>query len=907
MGARRGARGGGAERWGAGRLVARRLRVAPAASILVGVITLLAVTMAAVVPRLIERQATAELTSQLQAIGPLGRSLQGAGNFPEYWSPDPPPDLAQLYSGIDGNFEWTRQNLPEPLSRLVGAPGWIVQTTPIQGVPQQGTRPFLGLQLTADPKYLSRVRIVEGAAPQPWSASDTRSADDTRTIPVDVAVSAAAAAQLHLAVGDLVGTDLFDGVPQRLYRISGLFAPIDPSNDYWKQNGSLVPVTTALAQYGVAYPSVAAFVAPLSVGRLSNTFGAARLSVWYPLSATGADGADAAVLARQLAQAQTTGAALENSTSPLPLSTRAQQAVETAEQRSQLLAGLLALLVAAPLGLLVAVLALGAQVVARARRSELILADARGGSAWQLRGELAFEGALLSIPTAVVVTTVATLLIPVRIEPSGFVWPALVAALPPVLFAALATTRERPGPLATILGQLRGIAEIAVVLLAALSVFLLARRGLAQATEQVGVDPLLSVAPLLLAVSVGIVVLRGYPLPMRLARRIAVRGRGLPAFIGAVRATRAPTVGLAGVLALVVGISVALFSTVLLTTFESSVTRAAQETVGADARVDAAVLTPEQVGAVRSVAGVRTVAAIDYLSSLTETDSAFGSVSVLLAQTHELSTMRPLPGGLTHLVGGRVPAVVSADVLAAMGSQRTATVQGVKVRVIGSLPAASGLGVDEGWMMVDEAFTTKFTSTFLPATLLITADPGKLDHLIAPLQKALGISPNDRFLSAITVTTVPQAIADREDEPVIAGVRIGLVSGAVLSTLLCILALVLATAAAAAARGRTAGILRTLGMPRRRLGILIAWELVPVAGVALAAGAVLGCLLPFVVTAAVDLRPFTGGSHRPVPVLDPALLGLVLGAFCLVVLISGAIAVAVGNRVNPSSTLKMGA
>ena len=69
------------QRWGAGRLVARRMRVAPAASILVGVITLLTVAMAAAVPRLMERQATAELTSQLQQIGPLGRSLQGAGNF----------------------------------------------------------------------------------------------------------------------------------------------------------------------------------------------------------------------------------------------------------------------------------------------------------------------------------------------------------------------------------------------------------------------------------------------------------------------------------------------------------------------------------------------------------------------------------------------------------------------------------------------------------------------------------------------------------------------------------------------------------------------------------------------------------------------------------------------------------
>lgn len=897
-----------AERWGAGRLVSRRMRVAPAASILVAIITLVTLAMAAAVPRLAERQATAELSSQLQAIGPLGRSLQGTGNFPEYWSPDPPPELSQLYDGIQSNFEMTRENLPQPLRSLVGPPGWIVQTTPIQGVPQRGTRPFLGLQLTADPSYLSRVRIVRGTAPSPWSASDTQSPDDTRTIRVDVAVSTTAADQLHLEVGDLVGVDVFDGVPERLYRISGLFAPLDPSSDYWKHNGSLVPVTTALAQYGVAYPSVAAFVAPLSVGRLSNAFGAAQLSVWYPISATGVDGADAALLDQQLARAETTGASMENSFSPLPLSTRSQEAVETAQQRSQLLGGLLALLAAAPLGLVIAVLVLGVQVVARARRTELILAAARGGSAWQLRGELALEGALLSVPAAIVVTVVATILIPVRVEASGFLWPALVAVLPPLLFAVLATTRERPGAIAAILLQLRGIAEIAVIVLAGLSVFLLARRGLAQATTQVGVDPLLSVAPLLLAVSVGIVVLRGYPLPMRLARRAAVRARGLTAFLGAVRAARAPTVGLAGVLALVVGISVALFSTVLLSTFESSVIRAAQESVGTDARVDGSALTAQQVSAVEGVDGVRTVVAIDYLSSLTATHSPFNTVSVLLAQTDKLATMRSLPDGLTRLIGGRVPVIVSSDVLASMGSQRTATVQDVKVRVVGSLPAASGLGPDSQWMMVDAAFTSKFTSSFVPATLLIKADPAKLGQLLAPLQRVVGVAPDaDPFASSITVRTVPQVVSERENEPVILGVRIGLISAAALSTLLCILALVLATAAAAAARGRTAGILRTLGMPRRRLGALIAWELVPVAAVAIAAGAVLGCLLPFVVTSAVDLRPFTGGSHRPVPVLDPTLLGLVLGAFCLVVVVSGAIAVAVGDRVNPSSTLKMGA
>ena len=893
-----------AARWGAGRLVSRRMRVAPAASVLVGVITLLTVVMAAAVPRLMERQATAELISQLQQIGPLGRSLQGTGNFTIY----DPGAVNQLYDAIQSNFELSRENLPQPLRHLIGPPGWIVQTTPIQGVPQQGTRPFLGLQLTVDPTYQTRVEIVQGAAPAIWTGRDDIGADDPATAPVDVAVSAVAAAQLHLQVGDLVGVNVVGGVPELSFRISGLFAPRDPSDDYWKHNGSLLPVTTALAQYGVAYPSVAAYVAPTSVAGLTNTFGAAQLSVWYPMSATGADGADAALLDRQLAKAVTTGASMVNSFSPLPLQTRAQQAVETAEQRSQLLAGLLALLAAAPLGLVVAVLALGVQVVVRARRSDLILAAARGGSAWQLRGEMAFEGALISIPTAIVVTAAAALLIPVRPEPGGFIWPALVAVLPPILFATLATTRERPGPLASILLQLRGIAEIAVLVLAALSVFLLARRGLAQATVQVGVDPLLSVAPLLLAVSVGIVVLRGYPVPMRLVRRAAVRGRGLTGFIGAVRAARAPTVGLAGVLALVVGISVALFSTVLLSTVETSVIRAAQESVGADARVDALALSDQQVSAVEHIDGVRAVAAIDYLSSLTVTHSGLSSVSVILADTASLAAMRNLPDGLTRLVGGSVPVVVSSDVAASMGSQRTATVQGVKVRVVGRLPTASGLGPDSQLMLVDKTFASAFTESFVPATLLISADPAKLGRLLAPLQKAVGVKPDaDPFLSPTTVTTVPQAIADRENEPVIAGVRIGLVVGAAVSTLLCILALVLATAAAAAARGRTAGILRTLGMPRRRLAGLIAWELVPVAVVALAAGAVLGCLLPYVVTAAVDLRPFIGGSHRPAPLLDPALLGLVLGAFSLVVLVSGAIAAAVGDRVNPSSTLKMGA
>jgi putative ABC transport system permease protein len=137
-------------------------------------------------------------------------------------------------------------------------------------------------------------------------------------------------------------------------------------------------------------------------------------------------------------------------------------------------------------------------------------------------------------------------------------------------------------------------------------------------------------------------------------------------------------------------------------------------------------------------------------------------------------------------------------------------------------------------------------------------------------------------------------------------VRTGLIIGAVLAVLLCAIALVLSTVAAGVDRARLAGILRTLGMPRRQLAALIAWELVPVAAVALVAGAVLGIALPFIVTAALDLRPFTGSEARLVPVIDPLLISGVLGGFSVVVLAAGVIAIAIGDRINPSTTLKMG-
>jgi putative ABC transport system permease protein len=887
--------------WTARRLLGRRFRTRPAASILVAVLSVITVLVSAAVPRLIEQQSTAELTYQLQSAGTVGRSLQGAANFPEDWGPVPPPTESQLYGGLQDSFDEARAAMPQPLRGIVGAPSWIVQTPTLPATRVAGAETLVGLRLTADRSYLSRIRIVQGTAPATWTRSDIDPPEQTAGVPVDIALSVASAAALKVTVGQLIGADEAGGVPQRLYRVTGLFEARHAGDDYWVENPSLLPATTAVTDRGVSYPSVAAFVDPLTVGRLSGDFGAARISLFYPVATRGVDGADAGRLLTQLSAITDSGIRLPNSDSTMPLVTQSASAVETAVERGALLAGLLALLAAAPIGVVLAVLFLGVQVVIRGRRTDLLLASARGASALQVRGVMALEGALLSIPAAIVATAIVAALVPVRPEPAAFVLPALAALVLPVLFAALAVTRAQPGPLGRLVGGLRGVAELAVVLLAALSLFLLARRGLAQATVAVGVDPLLSVMPLLLAVSVGILVLRGFPIPMRAARRAAARSRGLAAFVGSIRASRAPTIGLAGVLALVVGVSVSLFSAVLLTTFDAGIHRAASESVGADARVDAPALTAPQRAAVAAVPGVREVAGLAYLPSLDVTHAQLlDPLTVILAETTALSAVRSLPDGMTSADDGRVPIVVSSDVLHTLGTKRTLTIGGVETRVVGSLPAQSELGPTADWVVVDAAFAARFSASFTPSTLLIRADPARLPTLQAPLERA--VKADDAI-----VLTVPTATAARQDEPAVRGVEVGLILGAALSVLLCAIALVLSTLAAGAARGRTAGILRTLGMPRRRLAALIAWELVPVAVVTLVVGALLGIALPFVVAAAVDLRAFTGSLARPVPVLDPAILLVVLASFAVVVVASGVVAIVVGNRISPSSTLKMGA
>jgi putative ABC transport system permease protein len=98
--------------------------------------------------------------------------------------------------------------------------------------------------------------------------------------------------------------------------------------------------------------------------------------------------------------------------------------------------------------------------------------------------------------------------------------------------------------------------------------------------------------------------------------------------------------------------------------------------------------------------------------------------------------------------------------------------------------------------------------------------------------------------------------------------------------------------------------LRALGLRRRAASALVAWEVGPVAVTALVVGTLLGCALPWLVLAGVDLRTFTHGTVAPAVTVDAGLLALVLGGFVVVVGAAIWVALVLGRRTGVAESLR---
>ena len=108
-------------------------------------------------------------------------------------------------------------------------------------------------------------------------------------------------------------------------------------------------------------------------------------------------------------------------------------------------------------------------------------------------------------------------------------------------------------------------------------------------------------------------------------------------FLGSARALRDPSAGIVPVLTVVVGVSVAVFSAVLLGTVQTGVERAADARVGADAAVAGTPFTLEQQAAFADVPGVDAIAPVySTAPSTIEIDGRVRTTTLIVVDAEEM-------------------------------------------------------------------------------------------------------------------------------------------------------------------------------------------------------------------------------------------------------------------------------
>lgn len=874
-------------------LLARHALANTGASILVAALVLLVTFVVAVAPRALTLLSTAELQHGLDSLAVPVRDIDNDGTLTYTAGPGAttlPTAIAGTYGLMDEALARVRASMPRALRSAIGPADYFGRagdSTPAPSdVGSENGIIFLA-RFAADPHIASRVRMTAGVAPATAAASG----------PIPVMMSDDSAAELHWRVGEA------RTMAQQRVVLSGTFRPLQATAPYWQHATSvLIP---QIFDDGNAPRTVTAtvYIAP-ATATTAVDIGDMLLTVWYPVDVARIDITNTSTLLPQLRKFVGTVHALPGRSleQPFSLTTGTIDAIETALDRTAVTSAVLSMAASGPLGVVLAVFALGARSVVERRRPALALASARGASGWQLRGAMALEGLVLGVIPGAAAIVAAVALVRTDTGASGLAPAIIIALAPAVLFAfagspsGLRTARTDLDPRSS--GRVRWIVELLVIALAAGALVLLVRRGIASSGT---VDPLLAATPLLLSLAVCVGVLRLYPLPLYAIERRLRRGRGLVGFVGAARAVRDPAVGVAATLAIVVAVSVAVFSVTLHSTIATAVSASARTAVGGGDLIARAIfLSDDQRRTIADVPGITRAAGIDNQGDVSLRDGNSSTIVDLLdTQTTPLSAIRSdIPSNLDRKVRGRIPVIVSADLATTANAAKNLELQGAPVTVVGVLPTVSGLNSDHRWVMVDTAFARPLVDlAFAPQLLVMTqhGDPQKTADAVAG------------SVTGLTVTTYQQALAQTQDSPTVAGLGIALEAAILAVALLAALAVVLTSVINAPGRSRAIGSLRTLGLSSRQTAALVLWELAPVVVTALVAGTLLGLALPFVVTSTIDLSAFTGGTPVTGPHLDPLLIVAVLGIVVLATVVAAAVAIVLSLRRTPASTVKIGA
>jgi putative ABC transport system permease protein len=501
-----------------------------------------------------------------------------------------------------------------------------------------------------------------------------------------------------------------------------------------------------------------------------------------------------------------------------------------------------AVLLAAIVAGAVLVLLLAADLLVRRRAPALTLARQRGAALPVLGVELLIESTLVAVVASGAGCVLALLVT------GGVAWawvaPVLVTAVAAgpaygIVMAASAT-RDRRVPAnrsarrwARHTGVLRrAAAEAAVILAAIAAIVALHQRGLGSGLPVP--------APTLAVIAGTLVLVRLLPPATALVLRQALRSRRPLAVFGAAQASAVSGRALP-VIALVTSAALASFALVTASTVDRGLTGGAQETVGADVRVDrtddTAATTDETARRIAAASGVTSVVT----GHVTDTarivaDGSLAPARLVIVDSKAFTGI-PLTGqqALVRSASGALRDGMTIEILQ-QGKPA------VRLTASGAAPAVGGAAEV---VVIDVAAGLPET----PNTIWVSGP---------------GAAPATDGLTVLSQTDVAQS---RREAPLVSGLLRLTWATAAFLLVAGLLGFALTAAAGAPSRWLTVSRLRTLGLTPQQAGLVAAGELLPVALTGAVGGPALGVLVAAVTTGPLDLRLLTGQVADPTTIL----------------------------------------
>ena len=765
------------------------------------------------------------------------------------------------------------------------------------------------------------VTLVEGKLPvDPPKAEDSTGVGAV-VPPTQIAISQEVADALELAIGDHVQVTTSVG-ESLILEVSGIVAATDPDADIWQRFPEFSSPKEASAGAGPNLRRGTVMLSQASFEGITRQLrtpfpGHVRITVDPDKMTLGL----ARAVSGELKGLPTKARDLVGDTAGVnvTISTGLDEALAQYPPRARAALAQMSIIIAGVVSVAAVVIALMASLLLTRRENDISLERARGSSVLSTSLRLALESILVTAVGLAIGITTASLVTPGVSTASGLMRAvALVSALSaPVLGALMArgmwtgkreaANRQDRAKVDKARRARRLTLEATALVVAAAAVVSLRGRGVLQTATQ-GIDPFLAATPVLVALAVVVVVVRLYPIPMRVIQSLAKRTRGVSGVITLAKAREAiPVLPLLG---LTLAIAIAVSGGLLVSSVQAGQEQASWDRVGADVRIESNV-TDEQAADLEAK-GLTVSRGLEKPSATIAFGSDYAD-GFLLAMDKNYPAILTMSGvaDVTSLqkIYDEAEGIAKGDPIPALASQElididvhdTSTVYVGRIYVPFDIKGVAEV-TPEGWaeegpyliMPAEPLFATEFTDP-VSMNIAFVSGPGAAEAVTA-----------ESGIDQSTVTTREAWLSAMKDSALVGGVERAIAIAVLAVGLLAAVALLVTILRGVRERGRALSMLRTQGMGSGYGWWLALAELAPLTVAAVIGGAVGGLAIMWLLSDTLGLKLLSGGLTDPPLTANWTFLAIVGGGILVLLFLAVAAEVLTHRRNKLSEVLRWG-